>query len=46
MIRMDLINNNKVTTDDVNLSTNAYGPYVGEIKEKLREVGQRPLLET
>jgi hypothetical protein len=34
MIRMNLIRNNTVTTDDVNLATKAYGPDVGEIKGK------------
>jgi hypothetical protein len=34
MIRMNLIKNNVVTTDDVNLATKAYGPDVGAIKCK------------
>ena len=34
MIRMNLIKNNVVTTDDVNLATKAYGPDVGGIKGK------------
>ncbi len=34
MIRMNLIKNNQVTTDDVNLATNAFGPDVGAIKGK------------
>ena len=32
MIKMNLIKNNKVTTDNVNLATKAYGPNVGEMK--------------
>jgi hypothetical protein len=34
MIRMNLIKNNVVTTDDVNLATKAYGPDVSGIKGK------------
>ena len=34
MIRMNLIKNNVVTTDDVNLALKAYGPDVGGIKGK------------
>ena len=33
-IRMNLIKNNQVTTDDVNLATKVYGPDVGAIKGK------------
>ena len=42
MIRMNIINNNKVTTDNVNLDTKSYGPYVGEIKGKTTRI--RPTL--
>ena len=34
MIRMNLIKNNEVTTDDVNLATRAFGPDIGAIKGK------------
>jgi hypothetical protein len=34
MIRLNLIKNNQVTTDDVNLATKAYGPDVATIKGK------------
>ena len=34
MIRMNLINNNKVTMDDANLATKSYDLDVGEIKVK------------
>ena len=34
MIRMNLIRNNEVTTDDINLATKAYGPDIGAIKGK------------
>jgi hypothetical protein len=34
MIRMNLIKNNVVTTDNVNLATRAYGPDVSGIKDK------------
>ena len=34
MIRMNLIRNNEVTTEDVNLAKKAFGPDVGAIKGK------------
>ena len=34
MIRMNLIRNNQVTTDDVNLAEKVYGPDIGSIKGK------------
>ena len=34
MIRMNLIRNNEVTTDDINLATRAYGPDIGALKGK------------
>eukprot|EP00957_Ditylum_brightwellii_P161374 12287363-Ditylum_brightwellii.AAC.1 len=34
MIRMNLIRNNEVTTEDINLTVKTYGPDVGHIKGK------------
>ena len=43
MIRMNLIKNNVVTTDDVNLATKAYGPDVGAIKGKTKRSKPTPV---
>jgi hypothetical protein len=43
MIRMNLIKNNVVTTDDVNLATKAYGPDVGAIKGKTARIKPTPV---
>eukprot|EP00957_Ditylum_brightwellii_P142186 10832886-Ditylum_brightwellii.AAC.1 len=40
LIRMNLVKNNKVTTEDVNLGRKAYGPDVSEVKAKTTQ--QRP----
>ena len=38
MIQMSIIKNNKVTTDDVNLATKAYGLDIGELKGKTEKI--------
>jgi hypothetical protein len=44
MIRMNLIRNNVVTTEDVNLATKAYGPDVGAIKGKTTRTKPTPVV--
>ena len=44
MICMDLIKKNVVTTDNVNLATNAYGPYAGELEGKTTRSRPRPVV--
>eukprot|EP00957_Ditylum_brightwellii_P127411 9716093-Ditylum_brightwellii.AAC.1 len=41
MIRMNLIRNNEVTTEDINLAVKTYGPDAGHIKGKTTH--QKPL---
>eukprot|EP00957_Ditylum_brightwellii_P023828 1798069-Ditylum_brightwellii.AAC.1 len=43
MICMNLIRNNKVTTDDVNLATRAFGPDIGAIKGKTTRSKRTPV---
>eukprot|EP00957_Ditylum_brightwellii_P198758 15150050-Ditylum_brightwellii.AAC.1 len=44
MIRMNLIRNNKVTTDDVNLAKKAFGPDVSAIKGKTTRSRPAPVM--
>eukprot|EP00957_Ditylum_brightwellii_P030673 2324392-Ditylum_brightwellii.AAC.1 len=44
MIRMNLIRNNKVSTDDVNLANKAFGPDVGAIKGKTTRSSSTPVM--
>eukprot|EP00957_Ditylum_brightwellii_P059907 4548275-Ditylum_brightwellii.AAC.1 len=37
LIRMNLVKNKDVTTEDVNLGLKAYGPDVGEVKAKMTQ---------
>ena len=44
MIRMNLTDNNEVTTDDVKISSKTYGPYFGWIKEKTTRISPIPVV--
>ena len=44
MIRINIINNNVVKTEDVNLATKYYGPYVGGIKGKTTRSRSTPVV--
>ena len=43
MIRMNLIKNAKITTEDINLTEKAYGPDVGSIKAKTTRTSPTPV---
>ena len=42
MIRMNLIRNEKVTTEDINLAEKAFGPDIGAIKAKTTRQAPTP----
>eukprot|EP00957_Ditylum_brightwellii_P154666 11771825-Ditylum_brightwellii.AAC.1 len=44
MIRMNLIKNNKVSTEDVNLAKKAFGPDIGAIKGKITRSKSMPVM--
>ena len=44
LIRMNLIRNNLVTTEDVNLATKAYGADIGTIKDKTTRTRPAPVI--
>ena len=45
MIRMNLIRDNKVTTEDVNLAEETLGPYVGTLKGKAVRTAQPTVID-
>ena len=44
MIRMNIINNNEVSTDNVNLATEFHGPDIGDIKGKTTRIRPAPVV--
>ena len=46
MIRMNLIKNNKVSTEDVNLAKKAFGPDAGAIKGKITRSKPTPVMNS